>query len=347
MASLGHVTIGLVAARAYNRNQSWRWPSAIWWSALSLLPDIDVIGFAFGVEYADPWGHRGATHSLAIALIAGLVAGGSARALRRPVVATVVVAATVLATHPLLDTMTDGGLGCALFWPIDLTRYFAPWRPIPVAPIGAAFLSPAGGFVAVIELLLFAPLLVIALRPAGTKSRAFLAVSLALSLATAWLLTSRDTIRETIISILVREDTAYTRGFSDDGFRRIAAQGSDTSVRQLLGNPHAESWFYPPRHQPVLSAAKTSADSLTAECISVRFQEDVVMSTAGARACEEAGVRIGVERRDVERLLGKPREACWQYTWSPTGRPYRLRMVCFVNGTVDSVVGRWAGSYLE
>ena len=24
--------------------------------------------------------------------------------------------------------------GCAFFWPFDLTRYFLPWRPIPVAP---------------------------------------------------------------------------------------------------------------------------------------------------------------------------------------------------------------------
>src|SRR6185503_7149188 len=128
MASLGHVTIGLVAAKAYNRNPAARWSSAICWSALSLLPDIDVIGFAFGVEYADPWGHRGATHSLTIALIGGLVAGLIAHASKRPTVRTALFAAAVLATHPLLDTMTDGGLGCALFWPIDLTRYFAPWR---------------------------------------------------------------------------------------------------------------------------------------------------------------------------------------------------------------------------
>ena len=40
--------------------------------------------------------------------------------------------------------MIDGGLGCALFWPFDLTRYFAPWRPIPVAPIGMDFFSPHG-----------------------------------------------------------------------------------------------------------------------------------------------------------------------------------------------------------
>jgi inner membrane protein len=75
----------------------------------------------------------------------------------------------VLATHPLLDTLTDGGLGCALFWPFDLTRYFAPWRPIQVAPIGLAFLSPYGAIVAMSEIVLFLPLFVFALRTSDFK----------------------------------------------------------------------------------------------------------------------------------------------------------------------------------
>jgi inner membrane protein len=189
MASLGHVAIGLVAAKAYNRDRLPRWPSLVCWSALSMLPDLDVIGFSLGVEYADPWGHRGATHSFAIALIAGLAAGIVARALGRRVVRAALFATAVLASHPLLDTMTDGGLGCALFWPVDTTRYFAPWRPIPVAPIGAAFFSPAGAFVTLIELLLFAPVLVVALRPGAKDARVVFAASVVLSLATAWLMT--------------------------------------------------------------------------------------------------------------------------------------------------------------
>jgi inner membrane protein len=188
MASLGHVAIGLAAAKAYNGDRARSVSSLFSWSALSLLPDIDVIGFAFGVQYADAWGHRGATHSFAIALIGALAAAVVARVFGRGAVRTGLFAAAVLASHPLLDTMTDGGLGCALFWPMDTTRYFAPWRPIPVAPIGAAFLSPTGAFVALIELLLFAPVLVVALSPAAKNARV-LAVSVALSLATAWLMT--------------------------------------------------------------------------------------------------------------------------------------------------------------
>lgn len=42
----------------------------------STVPDLDVIGFSFGIQYGDLWGHRGMTHSLlfAVLLTAGVVA---------------------------------------------------------------------------------------------------------------------------------------------------------------------------------------------------------------------------------------------------------------------------------
>jgi hypothetical protein len=40
------------------------------------------------------------------------------------------------ASHGLLDAMTDGGLGVAFFSPFDKHRYFFPWTPIRVSPIG-------------------------------------------------------------------------------------------------------------------------------------------------------------------------------------------------------------------
>jgi membrane-bound metal-dependent hydrolase YbcI (DUF457 family) len=90
------------------------WLSMTCWSALSMLPDSDVIGFALGVRYGDPLGHRGATHSLTAGLAGGAVAGLAARATRRPVTRTALIATAVLASHGLLDTLTDGGLGAAL-----------------------------------------------------------------------------------------------------------------------------------------------------------------------------------------------------------------------------------------
>jgi inner membrane protein len=44
--------------------------------------------------------------------------------------------------------MTDGGYGVAFFAPFSGERYFLPWRPILVSPIGVArFLSPHGAAV--------------------------------------------------------------------------------------------------------------------------------------------------------------------------------------------------------
>lgn len=135
------------------------------WSALSMLPDADVIGFRFGIRYAAPWGHRGASHSIAFALAVALLSALLARAFRSSALRSAVFTAVVVGSHALLDTLTDGGLGCALFWPFDNHRYFAPWNPIPVAPIGRHFFSKQGLSVAARELILFSPLFVYALWP--------------------------------------------------------------------------------------------------------------------------------------------------------------------------------------
>jgi inner membrane protein len=170
MASVGHIAVGMAAARLHRRGQRTRWTlftSMTLWSSLSLLPDADVIGFRFGVAYAQPWGHRGATHSLIFCLALAIALGALAPLFGSSVLRTLLVASVVLVSHPLLDTLTDGGLGCALLWPFDAQRYFAPWNPIPVAPIGRAIFSRVGLFVMLTELALFAPLFVYALWPRG------------------------------------------------------------------------------------------------------------------------------------------------------------------------------------
>jgi inner membrane protein len=49
------------------------------------------------------------------------------------------------ASHGFLDAMTDGGLGVAFFSPFNSTRYFLPWTPIRVSPIGIGrFFGPRG-----------------------------------------------------------------------------------------------------------------------------------------------------------------------------------------------------------
>jgi inner membrane protein len=162
MASLGHIAVGMAAARFESPRRATARPAMsamLFWSALSFLPDADVVGFGFGIAYGDPWGHRGASHSLLFSLALGVAVGLGARYFHEPAFRTGALATLVVASHGLLDTLTNGGLGCALLWPVDLTRHFAPWRPIPVSPIGLGYLSPYGALVFVTELALFSPFL--------------------------------------------------------------------------------------------------------------------------------------------------------------------------------------------
>jgi len=104
----------------------------------SVIPDLDVIGFHFGIHYGDFWGHRGFTHSLPFAaLLAGVAVLFTVRlrilGLSRFLVWSYLFLAT--ASHGFLDAMTDGGLGVAFFSPFDNRRCFLPWTPIRVSPI--------------------------------------------------------------------------------------------------------------------------------------------------------------------------------------------------------------------
>jgi inner membrane protein len=58
----------------------------------------------------------------------------------------------VTASHGLLDAFTNGGLGVAFFAPFDDSRYFFPWRPLEVSPLGMAFFSSWGLQTALSEL---------------------------------------------------------------------------------------------------------------------------------------------------------------------------------------------------
>ncbi len=115
---------------------------AIAGALFAILPDADVVGFALGIEYADEWGHRGATHSLAFAALfaaATALIWKEARSIGAWLFLTL-----AMASHGLLDTLTSGGLGAALYWPLDNARIFAPYTPVRVSPIGMDFFSGRG-----------------------------------------------------------------------------------------------------------------------------------------------------------------------------------------------------------
>ncbi len=329
MASLGHVAIGMAAARIYPSQplsgRAWLGAAAAW-SALSLLPDADVIGFALGVEYGDEWGHRGATHSLLFSVALGSVLGLAAPLAGLPRLRTALTASAVLASHALLDTMTTGGLGCTLFWPFDLTRYFAPWRPIPVAPIGLAFLSPYGLTVASVELLLFAPLLWLALTRRDVRRRPLVPALVASAwLVLSWGIASIGTLRDAIVGMVLREDTEFVSGFSEKALDSIEPGQLPEAVRARLGEPFVHVLIYsgPPNGCVVFAA------------------EDAVVSMGPAAECRRRGVASNMARAEVVKRLGEPAEWCWLYSRSPSGRLFRARGVCFENGRVSVIVRQW------
>jgi inner membrane protein len=166
MASIGHIAVGMAAARFWNRK---RWVNAAFnLSMLSLWPDIDAVGFRFGIRYEDAFGHRGASHSLLLAVVVALGAYAYARWKELPALRTSLVAGVVAMSHGVLDTMTfGGGLGCALLWPFSTERIWAPeaLRIIPVSPIGLGIVSTRGLYVLAVETLIFSPFFVYALKP--------------------------------------------------------------------------------------------------------------------------------------------------------------------------------------
>ncbi len=110
----------------------------------SILPDLDVLAFRFGIAYADTFGHRGASHSIGFALLMAALALLLARRLQAGRAAAALFVGVCTLSHPLLDMLTNGGLGAALWWPFSDQRLHAPWQVIEVSPIGRRFFSARG-----------------------------------------------------------------------------------------------------------------------------------------------------------------------------------------------------------
>jgi inner membrane protein len=115
----------------------------------SVLPDLDVLGFRFGVPYGHVLGHRGLSHSIAFAVLLSAslawllpIAAQPSQTLRLMLFSFLCLSTL---SHGMLDALTNGGLGVAFFAPFDNRRLFFPWRPIRVSPISvSAFLSATG-----------------------------------------------------------------------------------------------------------------------------------------------------------------------------------------------------------
>jgi inner membrane protein len=145
--AFSHAVAGLGIAACFCAPET---PKGLWalGALCAALPDIDVLGFRFGIPYGSVWGHRGFTHSIAFAAaLAGLIVLLGFRqgtpGLSPGRLWLFLFLATV--SHGLLDMLTDGGLGIALFAPFENRRFFFPFQPIEVASFGASWLLTRRG----------------------------------------------------------------------------------------------------------------------------------------------------------------------------------------------------------
>src|SRR5215471_7586098 len=115
MASFGHVAVGLLTGRLHGGGGKGKagggetggggrpgvcsWKTMALFAGLALLPDADQVLVALGAWDRGTFGHRGASHSLPLALAIGLLAAYAAWRLGWPVVRTMVATSLAVASH--------------------------------------------------------------------------------------------------------------------------------------------------------------------------------------------------------------------------------------------------------
>ena len=145
---LSHAVVGFAAGIAFAPRDV---PDNFWTLSIvcSIIPDADVIGFSFGIPYDHFFGHRGFFHSpffgLLLSIFIVAVSFHDVEMFSSRWFFYLIFFFLVSASHGLLDAFTNGGLGIALLSPFDRTRYFFPWTPIMVSPIGIKGLFSAWG----------------------------------------------------------------------------------------------------------------------------------------------------------------------------------------------------------
>ena len=75
-SAFSHAIAALSLGTCFYRPQT---PKRVWiaGAVFAVIPDLDAIGFRFGIHYSDFWGHRGFTHSLFFAVLLAAVAAAT------------------------------------------------------------------------------------------------------------------------------------------------------------------------------------------------------------------------------------------------------------------------------
>ena len=140
MASIiTHSLVGLGAALMMPKD--WRTGTFMLMASIApSLPDLDVLGFYAGIPYDSFFGHRGFFHSLFFAFLLGgmlslIIKLLDSKLKNISMSKLIFFMGIVICSHGILDAMTTGGHGIALFSPINDERYFLPWHIIKVSPM--------------------------------------------------------------------------------------------------------------------------------------------------------------------------------------------------------------------
>lgn len=135
-----HAFAGLaIAAIAAPRRMPW--PYWVVAALLPVLPDLDTFA---ATSYSSIWGHRGFTHSLTWAAATGAITAALLGwYFRLGYWRIALVFFLAAASHPLLDMITKGGSGVALWWPIGTVRIGSEnLGVIPVSDIALQWPDP-------------------------------------------------------------------------------------------------------------------------------------------------------------------------------------------------------------
>jgi len=137
----------------------------------SILPDLDVLAFRFGVSYLSEFGHRGFSHSLLFAALVALLGACAWRWFRLGFGRAYWFLFIATASHGVLDAFTNGGFGVAFLWPFSHQRFFFGPQVIEVSPLSISrFLSERGAAVLTSELLwVWLPCLAVAVGLAAVR----------------------------------------------------------------------------------------------------------------------------------------------------------------------------------
>ena len=115
-------------------------------AALTIVPDLDVLGMYAGIPFDHMLGHRGLSHSLLFAsILAAIMSAIFAHRKKINALAVWFYLFVCTASHGVLDAFTNGGPGIAFFAPFSNERYFFSFRPIEVSTLNIRYFFESQG----------------------------------------------------------------------------------------------------------------------------------------------------------------------------------------------------------